>query len=81
LPEKHHAGYILQMLELIGFIAILVIVLGGIIVQAMTSVSSSKRGDSLPKMWFKSGCMGVLTIIGGLAALALLANLLDWLSG
>lgn len=65
----------------IGYIAIVAALLAAVTVQAAVSVKSTQGGDGLPKMWAKSGCMGVLAMIGVMAAFILIGNLASWFRG
>ncbi len=65
----------------IGYIAIVAALLAAVTVQAAVSVKSTQGGDGLPKMWAKSGCMGVLAMIGVMAAFILLGSLVNWIRG
>lgn len=59
----------------IGALALLT----ALIVQGLVSVRSAKRGDSTLLVWIKSGCAGGFAMIGGVALLFVIANVISWL--
>ena len=52
--------------------------LGALIVQGLVSVRSAKRGDGTLLVWAKSGCAGGLAMIGVVALLFVIANVISW---
>lgn len=61
----------------IGALAILT----ALIVQGLVSARSAKRGDRTLLVWAKSGCAGGLAMIGVVALLMAIANVISWLDG
>lgn len=49
------------------------------IVQELVSVRSAKRGDGALLVWTKSGCAGGFAMIGFVALLLVIANLISWI--
>lgn len=55
--------------------------IAAITVQALVGFQSTKRGDGTLVVWAKSGCAGGLAMIGVVAILFTLANVINWFLG
>lgn len=52
--------------------------LAAVIVQGLVSVRSARRGDGTLLVWGKSGCAGGVAMIGVVALLLVIANVIEW---